>query len=259
MKDVACLHVVYTSQQMTSRPTTRSTQNTTVRAQKHNLAPLLVGQYVKSTNTSTWPYHQAYEGKCRLDAESVRSFGALGSLQSKKMLDEEKTQETHIASNKEIEKWIENYVDTETAVARKQVKDAETAIKQEPEDMRNDEKVGLITRQPKKSSEDMLYCIGDSLSNHATSDAEENGDDEDDDGEDTELGKLSKDDEPGWVMGTIFTMVQQRMENFWQTLMKLDTLMQLWWGDKADCVCHGDQKYGMAKFQVLAVVKPQME
>jgi len=49
----------------------------------------------------------------------------------------------------------------------------------------------------------MLNAIGDSLSNLESSDDAEDGDDEDDDEKDTELGKRSKDDEPGWVMGTI--------------------------------------------------------
>jgi len=49
----------------------------------------------------------------------------------------------------------------------------------------------------------MLKTIRDSLSDLATSDDEEDGEDEEDKEEDTERGKLSKDDEPGWVMGTI--------------------------------------------------------
>jgi hypothetical protein len=34
-------------------------------------------------------------------------------------------------------KWIEDYVDRETAVARKRVQDTQTAIMQEQEDMEN--------------------------------------------------------------------------------------------------------------------------
>jgi len=36
----------------------------------------------------------------------------------------------HFLSNEEKEKWIEDYVDREPAVARKRVEDAETAIQQ---------------------------------------------------------------------------------------------------------------------------------
>jgi len=66
----------------------------------------------------------------------------------------------------------------------------------------------------------MLVAIRDSLSDLASSDDGEDGEDEDD--EETELGKLSEDDEPGWVMGTITETVEQRMERFRPTQMKLD-------------------------------------
>ena len=39
-------------------------------------------------------------------------------------------------------------MDSETAVPRKPVEDPETVIKQNQEDMRNAEKVGLTTRKP---------------------------------------------------------------------------------------------------------------
>jgi len=69
-------------------------------------------------------------------------------LRSKKKLAAEKTRETHFVSNEEKEQWIEDYVERETAVARKRVEDAETAIKQRQEDMSNVEKVGSTTREP---------------------------------------------------------------------------------------------------------------
>jgi hypothetical protein len=47
----------------------------------------------------------------------------------------------------------------------------------------------------------MLVAIGESLSDLARSDDGEDG--EDDDDEETDQVKLSDDDEPGWVMGTI--------------------------------------------------------
>jgi len=61
-------------------------------------------------------------------AERVRALGALGSLRSKKKLAAEKRQETHFLSNEEKEKWIEDFVERETAVARKRVQDAVTAL-----------------------------------------------------------------------------------------------------------------------------------
>jgi hypothetical protein len=99
-------------------------------------------------------------------------------------------------------------VERETAVSRKQVEDAETVIKQEQEDMRSAESGGLISSEPGYKIEEMLDAIGDSQSDFARSDDEEDRDDD----ADTEQGKLSKDDEPSWVMGTISKTVQQRIE-----------------------------------------------
>ena len=71
------------------------------------------------------------------------------------------------------------------------------------------------------------------MSDLASSDDEEDLVDEEDD-EDTEEGKLSEDDQPGWVMGTISKTVQHRMERFWLKQMKLDELTRPGWGDGAN-------------------------
>jgi DNA-binding ferritin-like protein len=52
-------------------------------------------------------------------AERVRELGALRSLRSKKKLVEEERLKTHFASNEDNEKWIEDFVERETAMARK--------------------------------------------------------------------------------------------------------------------------------------------
>jgi len=75
--------------------------------------------------------------------------------------------------------------------------------------MTHAEIAGLTPREPEKTFEEMMAAIGDSLSDLASSDDGEDGEDED---EERELGKLSEDDEPGWVMGTISQTVQQRIE-----------------------------------------------
>jgi len=73
--------------------------------------------------------------KSGLEAERVRALGALHSLRSKKQLVAEKRQETHFLSNEEKEKWIEDYVERETAGARKRVEETEAAVQQEQDDM----------------------------------------------------------------------------------------------------------------------------
>jgi len=150
-------------------------------------------------------------------------------------------------------------VDRATAVARKRVQDAETAIMQEQEHMTNVETARSTTKKPKTTFEEMLNAIRESLSDLASTDDEEDGDVEDDDEEDTELGKLSEDDEPGWVMGTIPKTVQHRKETVQQKRMRLDELTQPGWGDPADYFCERDMKYGTTELKVPAVVKPQTD
>ena len=161
-----------------------------------------------------------------MEAERIRALGALRSLRYKKKLAAEKRRETHFLSNEEKEKWIVDYVERETAGARKRVEDAEAAVQQEQDDMVHTEIAGLTSREPEKTFEEMRAAIGDSLSDLASSDDGEDGEDDD---EETEQGKLSEDDEPGWVMGTITKTVQQYMESFRQKQMKLDELTQPGW------------------------------
>jgi len=105
----------------------------------------------------------------------------------------------------------------------------------------------------------MLYAIGDSLSDPVSSDNEEDGEDEGDDNEDTELGNMSKDDEPGWVMGTISKMVEKRMQIFRQKHMRLEEITQPGRGDVANIVRERDMEYGMADLRVPATVDSQTD
>jgi len=80
--------------------------------------------------------------------------------------------------------------------------------------------------------QEMMIPSGDILSVLASSDDGEDG--EDDDDKESVQGELSEDYEPGWVMGTISKMLQQRMERFRQKKMKLDELTQPEWQDAAN-------------------------
>jgi len=253
IKDAACLHIVHNSQHPTSRLTTQSTQTRLVNALKKNFSPLPAGSNGKSTNHSTQRCQQANEGKSGFEAERVRAIGALRSFRSGKRLEAEKRRETHFLSNEENEKGIEDFVERETAGARKRVEGAEAAVQQEQDDMTHAELAGLTSRKPEKTFEEMLTAIGDSLRDLASSNDGDDGEDEDD--EETEKGKLSEDDEPGWVMGTITETVQQRMERFWQKQMKFDKLTQPGWEDAADYFRERDKKYGTSELMVPAVVQ----
>jgi len=148
-------------------------------------------------------------------------------------------------------------VERETAVARQQVEDAETVMMQEHEHMGNVEKGQSTTTNPETSFEKMSNSIGDSLSDLASSVDEEDGEDEDDDEEDTGHGKLSKHDEPGWVMGTISKTVQHRMETFRQMQIRLEVLTQTRGKNAADYFRERDMKYGTTELKITAVGKPQ--
>jgi len=138
----------------------------------------------------------------------------------------ETRQETHCLSHEEKVKSIEDYVDRETAVARKGDQDAETAIKEEQEHMTTVEMARSTTTKHEPTFERKLNAMADSLSNLSSSKDEEVGEDEDHDEEELKLGTRSEDDEPGWVMGTISKTVEHRMESVRQRRMMLDKLTQ---------------------------------
>ena len=85
----------------------------------------------------------------------------------------------HYLSNEEKEKWVQELVERETTGARKRVEDAEAAVQQEQEDMKHAEIAGLTTREPEKTFQEMLVAMGDSLSDLASSDDGEDGEDAD--------------------------------------------------------------------------------
>jgi len=218
-----------------------------VDAPKQNFSPLPAGRYRKSTKRSTQHRPPANEGNSGLEAERIRALGELRSMRSKKKLAAEKSCETHFLSKEEKDKWIEYYVGRETTGARKRVEDAQAAVQHEQDDIVHAEIAGFMSREPEMTFDGMMAAIGDCLSDLATSDNGEDGEDED---EEAEQGKLSEDDEPGWVMGTITKMVQQRMESIRQKQMKLDELPQPEWEDTADYFRERDKKYGTAEFMV---------
>jgi hypothetical protein len=115
----------------------------------------------------------------------------------------------------------------------------------------------LTSREPEKKFQEVLVAIGDSLSDLASSDDGEDGEDQDD-GE-TEQGKLSEDDKPSWVMGTITKRVQQGMEKFRLKQITLDETSQPGWEDAANYFYEQDKKFGTSELRVPAVVQPQTD
>jgi len=99
----------------------------------------------------------------------------------------------------------------------------------------------------------MMDGIAYTRSDLACSDNGEHGEDEDD--QEKEQGQLSKDDKPGWMMGTITKSVQQCLERFRQKQMKLDELSQPGWQDAPDSFSEIHMKYGTSTLRVPAVVQ----
>jgi len=197
------------------------------------------------------------EGKTGLEAERDQALAALFSLRYKKKLGVEKRRETHGSSNEKKEKWIDDYVDRETAVARERVVVNETAIQQEQNDIWWAEILGLTARKPERTFEVMLNAIGDSPNDLAISINGEDVEVTDNDEDDSELYRMSDDDQPRWVMGTITKSVLHWMESFQQKQMRIDQLTQPGWGDAADYFRVSDMLHGKAELIIPAVVKLQ--
>lgn len=98
-------------------------------------------------------------------------------------------------------------------MARMLVEHSETSIKLDQEYERWNEMPELTTRQPEERFEEMWHPIGDSLRDLASSNNQEDREDEDEYEEDTELRMLSNNDKPGWEMRTIFQTVQHCIES----------------------------------------------
>jgi hypothetical protein len=103
----------------------------------------------------------------------------------------------------------------------------------------------------------VLVAIRDSVSNLPSSDNVADWEDEDDQA--IEQGKLSEDDELGWVIGTITQTAQQCMDTFWQKQMMHNKLIQLRWEDAINYFHEWDKKFGTTELKVLAVVQLQMD
>jgi len=85
------------------------------------------------------------EGKSGFKPERVRALGASRNLRSKKKLAAVTPRETHFLGNEEQEKWIQDFVERETAGARNRVEDAAAAVQQEQDDMTHAGLAGLTS------------------------------------------------------------------------------------------------------------------
>jgi hypothetical protein len=87
-----------------------------------------------------------------------------------------------------------------------------------------------------------MVAIRDCLNKIACSNDVEDGRDGND--QQKWQGKWSEDDDPRWVIGTMFHSVLQHMETFSQKIHTVDQLTQTGWGDVADNFVESDPNYG---------------
>jgi hypothetical protein len=192
-----------------------------VNAPKKNISLHPEGKYDKSTKKSIHRRHQAKKARAAWWQNGSQHWEYSAACDLKRSLRQRKSRKHTFSRNEEKEKWIEHFVERETAVAGKWVQDTETAIMQ---DMTTAENGCATSGKPATRFAYMLNAIADSVSDLASSNDEQNGEDEEDDEEDTQLSKISDNDEPGGVMGTITNTVQRRIERFPQKQMRLDKL-----------------------------------
>ena len=83
------------------------------------------------------------------------------------------------------------------------------------ENMTTAETVRATTKKSETAFELMLNAIQESISDLASSDNKQDGEDKEDNKEEIQRGTLSDDDEAGWRMGKISKTVQHCMESVW--------------------------------------------
>jgi hypothetical protein len=97
------------------------------------------------------------------------------------------------------------------------------AIRHEREDMVTSENMGLMSREQENMFSEMMLAFQVSLRDIPRSDntgmRKRNNDE-------TDRGKVSEDDQPGWVLGTRLNIFQPLMESFRQIQIKLEAFTQ---------------------------------
>jgi hypothetical protein len=164
----------------------------TTRQTKKNLKPLPAGKTGKSRNPSTLRRHRYNAERSAHEAERIRALNALRTLKSRKRKAATKMKEIQGMSEDQREKWIENYVERETQVARQRVEAADAAVN---EDMENEYGAPPAVRTKKRTFEELLALVGDDLDNVVPSDDDDDDDDEEEPDEDEDEKEWADDDD----------------------------------------------------------------
>jgi hypothetical protein len=221
----------------------------------HNLSALPAGKHGKSKKRATKQRHKSNQGKTGFEAERVRALGALRVLRARKRkAAEDMAENKRELSEEEKQKWIDDYVHSETAKARERLAKAEEAVQEE---MATDIG-GLASLKRKQIFDEMLKAIGESIDDVVASDEDEDEDDDDDDdeegeGEEDDDAISGEEDEPGAAIGTLPKAIEVRLQGFRMKRMKLDELTRPGWPDAAEYFRKRDEKYGVAESVIPTV------
>ena len=117
---------------------------------------------------------------------------------------------------------------------------------------------GMRSTKSETKFEEILNAIHDSLSDLPSSDDGEDGDNNDWDEKDNNqqyppLGRMSEDDQPCSVMGTISHTVEHEMEHLRINQMKSDKLPLQGWGDLHNYIHEKDKKNGTTELKVAVI------
>jgi hypothetical protein len=176
----------------------------TTRQTKKNLKPLPAGKHGKSKKASTLRRHRCNEGKSAHEAERIRALNALRSLRSKKRLAAAKKKEVKDMDEEERGRWIDDYVEKETRVARQRVEAADAAVKADMEKVYDPKTVD----EPKKTFQELLALVGDDIDNVVPSDDDDDWDDSEEDSDE----EAEEDDDARSASGDIHDFVPGQMD-----------------------------------------------
>jgi hypothetical protein len=110
-------------------------------------------------------------------------------------------------------KYAQNSVECELAAARKGVEQTERACEQQQQDITNADNARITTRDFEIRCPKMIIATAAIPNGFGFFVNVGNEDHEND--QDTVLSKLTEEDKPSWVVGTVSKMVHQQIERYW--------------------------------------------
>lgn len=221
-----------------------------VDSSKKNYSPLPAGKYGRSDNPATVKRHRTNAGKSGIESERIRAHNNLRALKCKKRKKAEGSEEIRDMDSDQRDKWIEDYVERETAAARKRAEEADLAWALEKERLAS---VSAVDQHPEtaesaRSFNQMLEDIGESIDDVATSGEEdEDNEDDDDDEEDEEdiEGESDEEEGSGWVPDIVQKSAQRRIDAFREKCMWIEEMTRSGWEDADKYFRERDEKYGV--------------